>query len=144
MVKKMKGLRILGITMAMMMAVSGCGAAGSNDATEAVTEAQSEAVTENRTEAVSESEAEKNGFSIDEEAKGKVLSICKTIAGNPEAGNGRFCRNLVEGAILGYAGRGYGYGVETAEKDCVLRADDFTVPEFINEEEEKGVIGFRM
>ena len=92
---------------------------------------------------IAESEAEKNGFSIDEEAKEKVLSICKTTAGSPEAGNGRFCRNLVESAILGYAGRVYGYGVETAEKDCVLRAEDFTVPEFINEEEEKGVIGFR-
>ena len=93
---------------------------------------------------IAESEAEKNGFSMGVEAKEKVLSICKTTAGNPEAGNGRFCRNLVEGAILGYAGRVYGYGEETAEKDCVLRAEDFTVPEFINEEEEKGVIGFRM
>ena len=93
---------------------------------------------------IAESEAEKNGFSMGVEAKEKVLSICKTTAGNPEAGNGRFCRNLVEGAILGYAGRVYGYGVEMAEKDCVLRAEDFTVPEFINEEEEKGVIGFRM
>jgi len=93
---------------------------------------------------IAESEAEKNGFSIDEKAKEKILSICETTAGNPESGNGRFCRNLVEGAILGYAGRVYGYGVETAEKDCVLRAEDFSVPEFINEEEEKGVIGFRM
>ena len=93
---------------------------------------------------IAESEAEKNGFSMDDKAKEKVLSICKTTAGNPEAGNGRFCRNLVEGAIPGYAGRVYGYGVEMAEKNCVLRAEDFSVPEFINKEEEKGVIGFRM
>ncbi|MBQ8951740.1 MAG: M28 family peptidase [Eubacterium sp.] len=72
MVKKMKGLRILGITMAMMMAVSGCGAAGSNDVTEAVTEAQSEAVTENRTEAVSESEAEKSTETDEEETEKDV------------------------------------------------------------------------
>ena len=93
---------------------------------------------------IAESEAEKNGFSMDDKAKGKVLSICKTTAGNPEAGNGRFCCNLVESAIFGYAGRIYGYGVEKAEKDCVLRAEDFSVPEFIIGKEEKSIIGFRM
>ena len=46
MFKKLKGFRVLGITMVMMMAVSGCGAAGNTSTTEARTEAVTEATTE--------------------------------------------------------------------------------------------------
>ena len=91
---------------------------------------------------IAESEAEKNGFSIDGKAKEKVLSICKNTSENPVAGNGRFCRNLVESAILDYAGRVYGYVEKAGEKDCVLRAEDFSVPEIISGEK-KNIIGFR-
>ena len=45
MFKKLKGFRVLGITMAMMMAISGCGTAGNTSTTEARTEAVTEATT---------------------------------------------------------------------------------------------------
>lgn len=57
---------------------------------------------------IAELEADSRGFSIDPQAKEKVLSICESAAGNPERGNGRFCRNLIESAILEYASRVYG------------------------------------
>ena len=54
MFKKLKGFRVLGITMAMMMAISGCGTAGNTSTTEARTEAVTEATTEATTEAATD------------------------------------------------------------------------------------------
>lgn len=93
---------------------------------------------------IAEYEAEKNGFSINEKAKEKILSMCRSVVFKPEAGNGRFCRNLVESAILDYAGRNYGKGEDTGEKDFVLRAEDFSVPECVVEKRENSRIGFSM
>lgn len=72
-------------------------------------------------------EAHKRGFTIDEEARSKIASACEDIAGIPERGNGRFCRNLVEKAILNYAARVYGDDEETVPnaKNYLLLSDDF-------------------
>ena len=90
---------------------------------------------------ITEFEAEKRGFTIS--SKEKVLDACKSAVNSPEIGNGRFCRNLVERAILNYASRVYGSDSDTAEKDLCLLADDFTVPELKKEKRKATTIGFK-
>lgn len=77
-------------------------------------------------ELISEMEARKRGFSIQEQAKGKVTEICKKSKTTANAGNGRFCRKLVENAILGYASRVYGGNEIPEERDLVLIEADFS------------------
>ena len=72
-----------------------------------------------------EMEARKRGFGIRPEALGKVRALCEDAAGKPEMGNGRFCRNLVENALLTYAYRVYGTGSAAAGTELVLEAEDF-------------------
>lgn len=75
-----------------------------------------------------ERETEKRGFALNAEAREKVASICGAAAHRVDNGNGRFCRNLVEQAILGYASRVYGgQGTEDGQ-DFVLGRDDFSMP----------------
>lgn len=89
-------------------------------------------------------EAESRGFTIDEQANAKIMSICETVTGRAEAGNGRFCRNLVENAILGYALRVYGDVASDGERDCVLIAEDFSdAGGAVVEEKKINVMGFR-
>lgn len=78
---------------------------------------------------IAELEAKKRGFTIAEDAKNRVMTICDAAKSNRETGNGRFCRNLVEEAILCYAARVYGAESENAEKDFTLGAGDFAIPE---------------
>ena len=85
---------------------------------------------------IAELEAKKRGFSIRPEAREKVVSICTAAAKQPDAGNGRFCRNLVESAVLGYAARVYGQDSEAAEKDFALADADFAAPEILRRAEE--------
>lgn len=59
-----------------------------------------------------EFEAKNIGFSINPEAQDKIVNICKAAAGKAELGNGRFCRNLVEDAVLNYAVRVFGDDAE--------------------------------
>ena len=89
-------------------------------------------------------EAKKRGFSISPEAEEKVLSICTEAAGRSELGNGRFCRNLVESAVLEYAYRVYGDGVKSVppERDFILRAEDFAAAESLTAQKEKAPAGF--
>ena len=77
-------------------------------------------------------EVHKRGFTIDEEARSKIVSACEDIAGIPDRGNGRFCRNLVEKAILNYAARVYGDDEKTVPnvKNYLLLSDDFELPSF--------------
>ena len=89
---------------------------------------------------IAELEAKKRGFSVSPEAKRKVADICGA-AGRPDRGNGRFCRNLVESAILGYALRVYGSG-GAACPDFVLTDEDFTVPDMPRPTEKTVHIGF--
>ena len=77
---------------------------------------------------IAELEAERRGFRVSGEAREALLSVCAGAAGNPEAGNGRFCRNLIENAILCYAQRVYGEENSAAEKDFTFIAEDLTLP----------------
>ena len=87
-------------------------------------------------------EAENRGFTILTEAKEKLESICKKACGHPEMGNGRFCRNLVENAILNYASRVYGKGEDEPTGEFVLTGDDFVLPKDIKEEKKAAPMGF--
>lgn len=66
---------------------------------------------------IAELEAKKRGFSIDAEAYETVAAICSAAALHPNMGNGRFCRNLIENAIHGYASRVYGDDGGGADKN---------------------------
>ena len=97
---------------------------------------------------IAELEAGRRGFSLDAAAKDRVLELCGAAAGRADAGNGRFCRNLVENAILEYAARVYGDEGASEQKDCVLREGDFSLSELSAAESEQRkearVIGFRV
>lgn len=90
---------------------------------------------------IAEYEAARRGFSLDDGSRAKVTDICSGISGNPSAGNGRFCRNLVENAILNYAERVYG-DKGTEGGDCVLSSSDISVPSGIKPKEQR-TFGFR-
>ena len=75
---------------------------------------------------ITEKEAEKRGFALAPEAVEKASALCAAAVERGGAGNGRFCRNLVERAILEYASRVYGEKEDTA--DYILRAEDFSDP----------------
>ena len=87
-------------------------------------------------------EAKKRGFDIEAGAGEKIRTICEAAKLGPENGNGRFCRNLVEEAILGYASRVFGGGEAPAEPDFTLSADDFTLPRSLGEAKKIARIGF--
>lgn len=91
---------------------------------------------------IAEREAQNRGFTIDERTKEKVLSICETVAGKPESGNGRFSRNLVEDAILSYAARVYGELDEADGGDFTLLDEDFRIPENHNQARNVIPMGF--
>ena len=97
-------------------------------------------------------EAQKRGFSLCPRALEKAVSLCGEAKHRSDAGNGRFCRNLVENAILGYALRVYGEGAEAAdgaEKDFILAEEDFSLPDNMQaiperqEGKKSAPIGFR-
>ena len=94
-------------------------------------------------------EAEKRGFSICPQALEKTVSLCEEARRHSDTGNGRFCRNLVENAILSYALRAYGEGTEGSEKDFTLVGEDFVLPDNMQtmpeaqEAKKSAPIGFR-
>ena len=97
-------------------------------------------------------EAQKRGFSLCSRALEKAVSLCGEAKHRSDAGNGRFCRNLVENAILGYALRVYGEGAEDADgavKDFILAEEDFSLPDNMQaiperqEAKKTAPIGFR-
>ena len=89
-----------------------------------------------------EIESKNRGFEIFPEAKEKLESICKKACGHPEMGNGRFCRNLVENAILNYASRVYGKREDKPTSEFVLTGDDFALPEDLKEVKKAASMGF--
>lgn len=92
-----------------------------------------------------ELEVRKKGFSLGDNARERISSICGKALRYPDAGNGRFCRNLVENAILGYASRVYGTDDEgSADKDFLLQEGDFVFPENMQEMKDSVPIGFRV
>lgn len=72
--------------------------------------------------------AKEKGFSIDEAAEGTLAKLCRKAVNNTELGNGRFCRNLIEHAILDYAERVYMDDNPFVERNFVLLAEDFSLP----------------
>lgn len=78
---------------------------------------------------ITELEANKRGFSISPKAKEKLAIICESAVYDSENGNGRFCRNLSENAILNYAYRLYSTENDSAERNCVLQEEDYMVPD---------------
>ena len=77
---------------------------------------------------IAELEAGNRGFSIDPEAFRKLRNICAEAAFCPELGNGRFCRNLIENAVMNYASRIYGEAGNDHDIDFLLREDDLISP----------------
>ena len=92
---------------------------------------------------ISELEAEKRGFEIDSQALEKVLLLCTEASAKPEFGNGRFCRNLVETAILNFALRNFDSEAEDkAPEKFVLIEEDFTMPVGMKTEKPSKKFGF--
>ena len=74
-------------------------------------------------------------------AKELIKEICESSTKNVENGNGRFCRNLVEKAVLNFALRNYG-GDEVAENiEYILKKEDFRDTTVFNKK--KITIGFQ-
>ncbi|MCR5530860.1 MAG: hypothetical protein K6F26_03315 [Lachnospiraceae bacterium] len=91
-------------------------------------------------------EADKRGFSVSENAKAKILAICEKAVQTQELGNGRFCRNLVENAILEFASRKFGKTKEeagTMNVKCELEPGDFVTNQLLDKKNKKTEIGFR-
>ena len=94
---------------------------------------------------ITELEAEKRGFSVSAEAKEELTAVCQKAMAHSEIGNGRFCRNLAENAILNYALRVYGNEDNLAKKDFTLYPDDFRIPDQMKlQPENKVKIGFKV
>ena len=98
---------------------------------------------------ITENEVVKRGFSVTAHARERVFELCRTEKGKPDSGNGRFCRNLVENAILEYAARVFAPDMEEPNPDYILRKEDF--PELQKQkpeektgkaEEKRRIIGF--
>ena len=90
-------------------------------------------------------EAERRGFTLAPEAEETIKKLAAPEERQSGFGNGRFCRNLVENALLSYALRVYGEdkGTETeVTHDFVLRPEDFSAPE-ISAEAKRAAIGFQ-
>ena len=89
---------------------------------------------------ICELEAGKRGFLIDKNAKDIIKEICESSTKNVENGNGRFCRNLVEKAVLNFALESYG-GDKAAENiEYILKKEDFNDITVFNRK--KTAIGF--
>ncbi len=91
---------------------------------------------------IAELEAEKRGFSISSKARDRVISICKSAEGIPETGNGRFCRNLIENAILEYAARKYGDNKVITDSCFELDTEDFHIPDCLKGMKSRYTLGF--
>jgi SpoVK/Ycf46/Vps4 family AAA+-type ATPase len=92
---------------------------------------------------ISAMEASKRGFDISEEAYGKVISLCGEASKKPGFGNGRFCRNLVENAILNYAYRKYQDDASEVNPDLlILDTSDFQMPQGFDRTKVEKKFGF--
>ena len=89
-------------------------------------------------------EAEKRDFTICPDAMEKLSTLCAAASRQPELGNGRFCRNLIEDAILSYAERVYGNGDESPETNFALSVEDFREPVAKKETNNIRSIGFNV
>ena len=91
---------------------------------------------------ICELEAGKRGFLTDINAKAFIKEICASSAKNVENGNGRYCRNLVERAVLNFALRNYRGDEVEADIEYILKREDFCDVNVF--EEKKSTIGFQV
>lgn len=92
---------------------------------------------------IAESEASKRGFRITKDALEKISSLCTEASKQTEFGNGRFCRNLVENAILNFASRNFGSDNVTSMPESMdLIADDFSMPTLTKKTKPEKKFGF--
>lgn len=89
---------------------------------------------------ICELEAGKRGFLIDKNAKDIIKEICESSTKNVENGNGRFCRNLVEKAVLNFALESYGDDEVDENIEYILKKEDFDDITVFNKK--KTTIGF--
>ena len=92
---------------------------------------------------ISNMEAKKRGFSISPFATEALRTICDNAVSGKDSGNGRFCRNLVENAILNFASRAYGENM-SAEVEFELTSEDLSMPKILKDTKEYVPIGFRI
>lgn len=95
--------------------------------------------------AIGEIVAKKKGLRFAPSVRDKLLPILETAGKNPELGNGRYVRSLIEKAAMKQAGRLVNMDVDrvTGEEISTLTAEDFDVPcEAMKREQKK--IGFAM
>ena len=91
-----------------------------------------------------ELEARKRGFAVSDSAKAAALAICERAKSAQDAGNGRFCRNLAESAILSFAARAYSSDEAHGENRFTLSAEDFAMPTELKKANSLNPIGFRL
>lgn len=90
-------------------------------------------------------EVTKRCFELDAAAEGKIIDICMEAKKSVDAGNGRFCRNLVDYAILNFATRTYSEDETFDEQEAVklvLVSEDFELPEEYKAPSKTTHIGF--
>ena len=90
---------------------------------------------------IAEAVAASMGFKVSEDAVVRIADLCRETDRIKDRGNGRFCRNLIEDAVLNYAQRMYGDG-ETDEKTFELKAEDFTLSTLMKYEKKSRHMGF--
>lgn len=93
---------------------------------------------------IAELEAEHRGFCLMPQAKERMRSICETANSGPDNGNGRFCRNMIDEAIMNYALRVYGSENSLPNEQHILAPEDFLSPKLHQEKKESFPIGFRI
>ena len=92
---------------------------------------------------IAEHDATGRGFSMDSSAREKALHLCEECEGKKDVGNGRFARNLVDGAILNYASRVYGSNPDMDQtSDFILKEEDFIAPKLPETKENVRQLGF--
>ena len=86
---------------------------------------------------ISEQMAKSAGFNIKKEAFSQIEDLCRQAPFN--AGNGRFCRNLVDHAVLSFSGRHFSVAEdeEPIKVDWSLRKEDFKMPNSLAEKDAK-------
>ena len=79
---------------------------------------------------ITELETKKRGFALNPDARDKVMQLCRAAAADPDAGNGRFSRNLAENAVMNYALRVCGDGTSAAAEggERILCPEDIALP----------------
>ncbi|MBR3247038.1 MAG: AAA family ATPase [Clostridiales bacterium] len=90
---------------------------------------------------IAEIKASDYGFGITAEAKGKINALCKEAVKISEFGNGRFCRNLVENALIQFAARNFEGECDTVP-EALLDAEDFSLPLNLKKPEPAKKFGF--